>query len=203
MPPARERQATRQYPPWRWCEIGEYRANLHRLTTDRSTKRPQFRIETFIDQPSKKRNSMSILPSSGLPEDVMFAAIENLPHGAIGFVAHRRITAFDRNTVLKPTVESALEYGKVRLLYVIGEDFRGYDLGGLYDDVVFGSEHFNDFERIAFVAHDGPFRRAATAMEGLMPAALQVFGPSHVEDAKTWLGTAQAAGPVRFPELVA
>lgn len=133
----------------------------------------------------------------------MFAAIEDLPSGTIGFVAHRRITAFDRNTVLKPTIEWARERGRIRLLYVIGQDFSGYDLGGLYDDVVFGSEHFSDFERIAFVADDGPFRRAASAMEGLMPATLQVFAPSHVEEAKVWLGTPRTHSTVQLTEAAA
>ncbi len=76
----------------------------------------------------------------------MFTRIEDLPAGAIGFVASGRITADDRQSVLEPTIDGRLEAGgRVRLLYVAGPDFAGYDRGGLYDDAVFGTRHFTAF----------------------------------------------------------
>jgi SpoIIAA-like len=119
-------------------------------------------------------------------EDVMFATVENLPPGTIGFVAQNQITAADRDEVLDPTIAFALENGPVRLLYVIGADFTGYD-HGFYDDVVFGTRHFTDFARIAFVAEDGPFSRAVRAMDGLMPTALRVFEARDLDAARAWL----------------
>ncbi len=118
----------------------------------------------------------------------MFKAIENLPSGAVGFEAHGRVTDAERRTILEPIIESALESrGKVRLLYVAASDFVGYDRGGLYDDAVFGTRHFADFDRIAFVADEGPFDRAVKAMDGLMPAAVRVFAPVDISKAKAWL----------------
>jgi SpoIIAA-like len=118
----------------------------------------------------------------------MFTPIENLPAGAIGFVANGHVTQDDRSTVLEPTIEWALEIGgRVRLLYVTGSDFAGYEPGGFFDDAVFGTRHFTDFDRIAFVADDGPFNRAVLAMEGLMPARLRVFPANAVNVAKAWL----------------
>ena len=66
-------------------------------------------------------------------------------------------------------------------------DFAGYDRGGLYDDAVFGTRHFNHFDRIAFVADDGPYIRAVLALNGLMPARLKVFQPSDIAAAREWL----------------
>ena len=80
----------------------------------------------------------------------------------------------------------------MRLLYVAGADFAGYDRGGLYDDAVFGTRHFTHFDRIAFVANDGPYMRAVLAMNGLMPARLRVFGLSEIAAAEEWLRTAAA-----------
>jgi hypothetical protein len=118
----------------------------------------------------------------------MFTPIENLPPGAIGFVAKGRITSADRQTILEPTIQWALKVGgRVKLLYVAGSDFAGYEPGGLYDEAVFGTRHFTDFDKIAFVADDGPFNRAVRAMEGLMPAAVRVFRVSEVNAAKAWL----------------
>lgn len=118
----------------------------------------------------------------------MFTEIENLPPGAVGFRASGRVTVAERDGVLKPTIERALaDGGPVRLLYVAGPDFAGYDRGGLYDDAVFGTRHFTDFAKIAFVAEDGPFHRAVLAMSGLMPAELRLFPVNDIAAAKAWL----------------
>jgi len=118
----------------------------------------------------------------------MLTPIENLPTGAVGFEAHGRVTDAERRTVLEPTIEWALEAnGKVRLLYVAASDFDGYDRGGLYDDAVFGTRHFTDFDKIAFVAEDGPYSRSVEALDGLMPADLRVFRTRDIGEAKAWL----------------
>jgi hypothetical protein len=120
----------------------------------------------------------------------MFTAIENLPGGAVGFEAHGRVTDTDRRTVLEPTIEWALESNdKLRLLYVTAPDFDGYERGDLYDDAVFGTRHFNHFDRIAFVADEGPYTRSVAALDGLMPAAVRVFATADIGKAKAWLAS--------------
>jgi len=120
----------------------------------------------------------------------MFTPIDNLPTGSVGFEAHGRVTDADGRTVLEPTIEWAIEAnGKVRLLYVAASDFDGYDRGGLYDDAVFGTRHFADFERIAFVAEDGPYARSVEALDGLMPVALRIFRTRDIGAAKAWLAS--------------
>ncbi len=119
----------------------------------------------------------------------MFTQIDDLPQGAIGFQVSGRITRKDRATVLEPTIEVALENGRpIRLLYLVGPDFSGYDPNALLDDAVFGTRHFRHFEKIAFLAEDGPYRRAVGAIDGLMPTSLKVFPVGAVDDAKAWLG---------------
>jgi SpoIIAA-like len=118
----------------------------------------------------------------------MFTPIENLPDGAIGFVASGRITSTDQCEVLEPTIDGALSArGKVRLLYCTAPDFAGYDEGAAFDDAVFGTRHFTDFAKIAFVAEEGPYDRAVHALDGLMPARVRVFRTGELEAAKEWL----------------
>ena len=118
----------------------------------------------------------------------MFTAIEGMPQGAIGFAASGMVTMADREDVLEPTLEWAIERnGKVRLLYVAGPEVDGYEEGVPLDDAVFGTRHFTDFDKIAFVADDGPYDRAVHALEGLMPAALRVFKTRELAAAKAWL----------------
>ena len=118
----------------------------------------------------------------------MFTPIEGLPDGAIGFVASGLITSSDRHDILEPTIDWALSArGKVKLLYCTAPDFAGYEVGTVFDDAVFGSRHFGDFSKIAFVAEEGPYDRAVVALEGLMPADLRVFRSGEIEAAKEWL----------------
>jgi hypothetical protein len=118
----------------------------------------------------------------------MFTRIDDLPAGAIGVVARGRVTGEDRRSMLEPSIADVLgEHGRVRLLYVAGADFAGYESGGLYDEAIFGTRHFADFERIAFVAEDGPYRRAVGAMNGLMPAAVRLFEPAEIAMAREWV----------------
>lgn len=122
----------------------------------------------------------------------MFTPIQNLPEGAVGFEAHGRVSEAERRTVLEPVLEGAIGAGgKVRLLYVTGEDFAGYDEGGAYDEAVFGTRRFTAFDRIAFVADDGPYARSVAALDGLMPAHLRVFPTHEVGAAKAWLADAE------------
>lgn len=118
----------------------------------------------------------------------MFTEIANLPAGAIGFEASGLVTTADRRTVLEPTLGTARAAGDgIRLLYVAGRDFAGYEDGGLLDDAVFGTRYFTAFDRIAFVADAGPYDRAVAALEGLMPAALKTFPTRDLDAAKAWL----------------
>jgi hypothetical protein len=120
----------------------------------------------------------------------MFTPIERLPEGVIGFEAHGRITRADRQAILVPSIDAARASGsKVKLLYVAGSDFAGYDPGSLFDDAVFGTRHFTSFARIAFVGEDGPYARAIAALDGLMPATLRRFARGDLERAKAWLAT--------------
>jgi hypothetical protein len=120
--------------------------------------------------------------------NAMFKTIEDLPNGAVGFEAHGRVTDADRRKVLEPVIEWALEsQDKVRLLYVAAPDFAGYEHKDVYDDAIFGTRHFADFERIAFVADEGPYARSVAAVGGLMPGDVRIFTPDEIGDAKAWL----------------
>jgi hypothetical protein len=118
----------------------------------------------------------------------MLTPIENLPSGAIGFVANGHITRTERHAVFEPRMSQALAANdRVKLLYVAGRDFKGYEHGGLYDASVFGTRHFRHFEKIAFVADEGPFNRAVQVLKGLVPARVRVFPPQEIDAAREWL----------------
>ena len=160
-----------------------------------ATEAPKFGAGKTTKASTKHRTRLLLLYLSTMAasdeEALMFKPIEDLPDGAVGFEAHGKVTDAERRAVLEPTIEWALERAdKVRLLYVAGDDFDGYESGDLYDDAVFGTRHFADFDRIAFVADEGPYTRSVAAIDGLMPAAVRVFGRGEVAQAKAWLAAA-------------
>jgi hypothetical protein len=117
----------------------------------------------------------------------MITPIDRLPEGVIGFEAHGRITRADHQAILIPSIDAARRVGKVKLLYVTGPNFDGYEPETLFDDAIFGTRHFMSFERIAFVGDDGPYARAVDALDGLMPTALRRFERGDLDRAKAWL----------------
>jgi enoyl-[acyl-carrier-protein] reductase (NADH) len=41
--------------------------------------------------------------------------------------------------------------GPIRMLYVVGKEFTGFELEALWDDSAFGIKHWHDFSQIALV----------------------------------------------------
>jgi hypothetical protein len=118
----------------------------------------------------------------------MLTQLIDLPDGALGFSASGRVSAEDERTVLAPALDRALQDNKkLRLMYVAGPEFDGYEWGQIWDDAVFGSRHFGDFEKVAFVSDQAAYRRAVATLEGLMPTALKVFRTRDLTAAKAWL----------------
>lgn len=118
----------------------------------------------------------------------MLTALNDLPDGAIGFRATGKVSAEDGRKVLSPAIDKALSKGKkLRFLYVAGPEFDGYESGHIWDDAIFGSRHFGDFEKLAFVSDQAAYRRAVATLEGLMPTALKVFRTRELNAAKAWL----------------
>jgi len=118
----------------------------------------------------------------------MLTQLTDLPEGALGFRASGCVSAEDDRAVLSPALDRALlDGGKLRFMYVAGPEFDGYEWGQIWDEAVFGSRHFGDFERIAFVSDQTAYRRAVSTLEGLMPAALKVFRTREINAAKAWL----------------
>lgn len=118
----------------------------------------------------------------------MLTAITDLPKGAIGFSAAGTVTDEDYKKILIPTVEEALKTGgKIRFLYVLGPDFKGYAAGAMWDDSAFGMRHYFDFERIACVTDNEIYATMAKGMSFLMPAMVRVFSMKDLDAAKAWL----------------
>ena len=118
----------------------------------------------------------------------MLELIPDLPENVVGFSAIGKVTADDYESVLIPLVEEKLkDYDKIRMLYYIGPDFKGYSVGAMWDDVMVGLKHITAWEKVALVS-DVEWIRGATKFFGFaIPGQVKVFSNAQLPDAKEWI----------------
>ena len=111
-----------------------------------------------------------------------------LPRDVIAVQAEGIITARDYRDFLKPLMEERLrEHDKLKLLFVLTEDFTSYAPDAMLDDLRFGLGHWADFRRVALVTDVGWIANAARLFGPLMPAEVKVFGLTQLDEAKEWI----------------
>ena len=116
----------------------------------------------------------------------MLKKIEGLPAGVIGVEASGEVTADDYRDVLEPMIQSAHAAGKIRFLYIYGEDV-GITAGGAWHDTKMGMGHFTSFERIAVVTDKDWIENSIKAFGWIMPGEVKVFDDDEKDEAITWL----------------
>jgi hypothetical protein len=117
----------------------------------------------------------------------MFKFIEGLPPEVIGIEAAGKVTHEDYQRILIPKAEAMIAKGPVKLLYVAGENFEGYELEALWDDGAFGLKHWHDFTRVAVVADQTWLRATVTMFKPLFPCEVRLFKLRDLAAAKTWI----------------
>jgi hypothetical protein len=118
----------------------------------------------------------------------MLTAMKDLPKGVVGFSAEGTVTDEDYKSVLIPAVEAAIkDGGKIRFLYFLGPQFKGFAAGAMWDDTLFGVRHYFDFDRIACVTDHEALATMIRSFGFLMPAAVRAFPVKDLEAAMAWL----------------
>jgi hypothetical protein len=86
-----------------------------------------------------------------------------------------------------PRVESIVAAaGKVRL-FVLFENFHGWDVHAVWDDLKFSAQHYSDFERIAMVGDHQWEAWMAKVCKPFTKATVKYFDASQVDAAWAWL----------------
>lgn len=118
----------------------------------------------------------------------MITRIENLPADIIGYRYDGEVTATDYETVLFPAVEAAVQQNKeLKVLCLLGEEFKGFDLSALKDDAALGFHYFKNWKKIAFVSDKDWLNHVVKAFGFLMPGKVRTFKTADFEEAKNWL----------------
>lgn len=118
----------------------------------------------------------------------MITAIEGLPGNVVGLRAEGTVHAADYTSVLDPAVEAARkQHDKIRMLYVLADDFEGYSAGALWQDTKVGLSDWSAFERIAIVTDRTAWVDAIKALGWLMPGEARAFPVSDLDEATRWV----------------
>ncbi len=117
----------------------------------------------------------------------MFKLIEGLPGDVLAIEASGQITHADYRDTLIPKAEALMTKGPIRMLYVIVEDFTGFEAEALWDDGAFGLRHWHDFSHIAVVT-DHPWLTTMVAMFGpFFHGEVRLFRLDQLPAAKDWV----------------
>jgi hypothetical protein len=124
----------------------------------------------------------------------MLTLMEGLPPDVLGVEATGTVTHHDYQAVLIPAAEAMLATGPVKMIYVAGPGFTGYELEALWDDSAFGLKHWHQFKRIAVVTDNTWLRAAVTMFSPFVPIEMRLFELAKLDTAKTWITAAGTAG---------
>ena len=116
----------------------------------------------------------------------MIQVISHMPVGTIGLRASGKVSEEDYRDVLVPTIDAAMEQGKVRLLYVL-DDEAGYEPGAVWADTKMWFKTLKGWERVAIVSDADWLEKAVEAFGWLLPGEVRVFESDDIRDAKQWL----------------
>ena len=116
----------------------------------------------------------------------MIERIESLPDNVVGFEAKGAITADDYESTIVPAVEAQLQrQPKIRFLFVLGNEFEGFEAAALWDDAKLGLKHLTDWERIAVVTDVEWIRAALLVLCFTMADHIHVFANAELDNCTT------------------
>lgn len=112
---------------------------------------------------------------------------EGVPDEVLCVEAVGTVTDADYQQVLVPAVREKLErHGRIRLVYVLGDEFDGWTMGALWEDAKVGTRDLASWEKVAVVSDKDWLRHAVKAFGWMMPGDVRVFDLDELAAAKSW-----------------
>src|SRR4051794_31823329 len=120
-------------------------------------------------------------------EDAVIRLLTGMPDGVVGLEAVDDVEQEDYENVVVPVIDQAIaRHGKIRLVYVLGHEFDGYEGGAVWEDLKLGAKHPTAFERIAVVTDARWARPAMKVFSVLWPGKARAFPLAERAAAVTW-----------------
>ena len=117
--------------------------------------------------------------------------LADLPDNVVGVRAVGEVDDDDYEGVLEPAIDDARSrHDMIRLLYVLGPEFTGYEADAMWEDTKLGVKTFTSYERMAVVTDTAWLRRTVKAFGWLIPGDVRVFPYDQLDAARTWITAA-------------
>jgi hypothetical protein len=117
----------------------------------------------------------------------MFTLMPGLPPDVLGVEASGKVTHEDYQRCLIPRAEAMMLKGPIKMIYVLAQEFAGYELGALWDDTAFGIRHWRHFSHVAIVGDQNWLRAAVSLFKPVLPCEVRLFGLAELQTAKDWI----------------
>ncbi|MFQ5733647.1 MAG: STAS/SEC14 domain-containing protein [Planctomycetaceae bacterium] len=104
----------------------------------------------------------------------------------LSFKVSDKLTSEDYQQFVPETERLIAAHGKIRLLFDM-QDFHGWRLGALWEDVKFDLKHFRDIERLAMVGDRTWQKWMATFCRPFTSATIRYFDHDRICEAREWL----------------
>lgn len=120
----------------------------------------------------------------------MIRLLEGLPENVVGVEASGKVTDDDYERVLIPAIRERMDAGgKIRFIYVLGDEFDGWTMGAMWDDAKLGVGELKAWEKVAFVSDKEWLKHMVKAFALMIPGDVRVFELDEIDDAKAWAAT--------------
>jgi hypothetical protein len=115
--------------------------------------------------------------------------LEQVPDtNIIILTAQGKITGDDYENNLVPAIEALRnQYDKLRLLYILGSEYDGYEAEAMWDDTKVGMTDFTHFEKLGVVTNKKWIRGSIKAFGFLIPGEVKLFGTDQLDEANSWI----------------
>ena len=119
--------------------------------------------------------------------------VEILPEShdnVVGIKASGKVTDQDYKEVIIPKLDSVLsEYPKSNFLYYLSDEFEGFELGAMWDDLKYASGHHDKFDKIALVGGPKWVDWTSEVCGHLVSAELKTFESDQIAEAWAWVNS--------------
>jgi SpoIIAA-like len=118
----------------------------------------------------------------------MMELIDGLPDNVVGIRATGEVEDDDYEDVLVPAIDAARsKHDKIRLLYVLGPEFTGYEMDAMWEDTKLGARTFTAYDKLAVVTDKSWVQRTVKAFGWMIPGEVKVFHTDALDDATSWI----------------
>jgi hypothetical protein len=113
--------------------------------------------------------------------------LDGVPDNVLAVEAVGKVTEADYESVLAPAVRAKLDaHGKLRFVYVLGEEFDGWTMGAMWQDAQLGASDVKAWEKVAIVTDKDWPRHVVQAFGWMIPGDIRIFGLSDLDAATAW-----------------